>query len=189
MLTKLSNLLMRIANGWLVLALLLAVVLISQTVIDPFSAKLAALSGGSSLIDLKLAYSPETAFGLIESYGNEGRAAYSQFTATADVVFPVTYGLLLGLALSWFLQRGTAPGSRLRILNLVPLAAWAFDWLENAMILTMLGQYPDQSQLIGRIAGLATSTKWAMSAVTLLSLALAVILWGRKWLQSRQSAA
>ena len=149
----------------------------SKLVIDPFSAKLAALSGGSGLIDLLLVYSPETAFSLIGTYGDEGRAAYSHFTSTGDLVFPVTYGLLLSLAMSWLLQRGTAATSRLRLLNLLPVAAWAFDWLENAMILTLLGQYPDRPVVVAWIASFATLAKWLMSALTVLCLLGALGLW------------
>jgi hypothetical protein len=186
MLAKLSAQLTRFANGWFILALLIAVVLISQLVIDPFSTKLAALSGGSGLIDLMLTYSPETAFHLIDTYGTEGRAAYSHFTATADFAFPVVYGLLLSLALSWLLVRGTVTTSRLRLLNLLPVAAWLFDWLENAMILMLLSQHPTQSPLIGGISGVATSAKWLMSALTLLALSTAMVLW---WKTSRQGNA
>jgi hypothetical protein len=185
MFNKLSAHLTRLANGWLVLVLLLMVVLISQIIIDPFTARLEALSGGSGLIDMLLTYSPETAFGLIESYGEAGRTAYSYFTATGDVIFPVAYGLFLSLLLSWLLLRGTSPDSRLRLLNLVPMAAWAFDWLENVMILTMLGQYPNQSLLLAGASSLATSAKWAMSAVTFLALVAALVLLAKAKLQSR----
>lgn len=176
MLTRISQLLGRAVNGWIILFLLLIVVAISQLAIQPFSERLAGLSGGSGLIDLKFGYTPQFVHELIATYGDEGRAAYRRFTSTYDVVFPVAYSLLLSLLISWLLARGTPADSRLRLLNLVPLGAWAFDWLENAFIIALLSRFPDQSPLIAWLASLATTTKWAFSALTLIIFVLAVTL-------------
>lgn len=176
MLLRLSNRLDRLAKVWVVLALLLGVILLSQLAVQPFSEQLAQMSGGSGLIDLKLSYTPEAVFGLIDTYGDEGRAAYRYFTATSDLVFPVAYGLFLSLLVSWLLKRGTRDGSRMRMLNLVPLGAWVFDWLENGFIVTMLTSYPDRSNGIAFLAAFSTAAKWAFSAATIIVLAIAVVL-------------
>ncbi|MBW6499161.1 MAG: hypothetical protein K0B09_12275, partial [Bacteroidales bacterium] len=63
-------------------------------------------------------------------------------------------------------------------LNLLPFAALVFDFIENAGIITMLGSFPRQMDVVARIASAAGMLKWTMVVISVLALVL-VILWGR----------
>jgi len=69
---------------------------------------------------------------MAESYGTEGRKAYVRARFTFDLVWPIVYAAFLTTTISWLYGRTSAPGSRWRLANLVPLAAALLDYGENA---------------------------------------------------------
>lgn len=175
MFRKISDALHRHANGRSLLLFLALMVLFAAVIVPTAQGWLKGYSGGVDLIDLMLAYSPDTVYRMIGAYGDEGRSLYRNFALSADLVYPVVYSTFLSLVISWQLQRATAPDSKLRMLNLLPFGAMLFDWLENACVVTMLSFYPTTSSAVARIASMFTSLKWTVSAASLLLvLALAV---------------
>lgn len=183
MLNSLSQTLHKYATGKIIL-MFLALVLLFQGVIVPnlLQTKLAAYSGGNGPMDLLMSYSPATAFSLIQSYGEEGRAAYRSFATSWDVAYPAIYSLFFAFALSWLLHRGFASNSKMQLLNLVPLGGWLFDWLENIGIVTMLNQYPHTSSSVATFASTCTSIKWgfAVAGTVVVMIALIAAIKNRK---------
>jgi hypothetical protein len=171
----LSAYLYRRASG-VAVAMAAALTLLFALVIVPnFQNRLEALSGGVSLLDLRLAYSPEQARAMLAAYGAAGRPLYRSFAATGDIVYPVVYATLFALLVSWLFLRGFGPASRWRRLNVLPFAAMLFDWLENAAIIAMLKAYPDVPDSLIRLGSAFTGLKWAVGGLSILLVALGLV--------------
>jgi hypothetical protein len=126
-------------------------------------------------LDLKPFYTPDQAFSLIESYGEETRAAYRVFEMTADIIHPIAYVLFYGLLMSVLLQRAFASSSALQKFNVAPAISWCFDMIENICIITMLTVFPSQPTIIAWIAGISTSLKWAFFAATMIMILISLV--------------
>jgi hypothetical protein len=95
----------------------------------------------------------------IEAYGEAGRAVYRTIELTADVIYPIIYGLAFAFLIAYFWSR-IAP--RLRWLPLLAVATVLFDYAENAMIVTMLNSYPEQSDLVAQMSAIFSLCKWVL---------------------------
>lgn len=178
MLTTLSEMLKKQCKGWLILVLLALLLLFAVVIVPTIQGQLEARSGGNGIIDVLFFYTPEQAYSMIASYGDEGRAMYRTFAMTGDILYPVVYSLFFSLFITWLFQRGFAPTSKMHLLNVVPLGAWLFDWLENIHIVTMLTLYPSTPTLVATLASFCTMIKWgfgvAATVVILIGLVMAL---------------
>ena len=89
------------------------------------------------------------------------------------------FGLSLREAAHAFVGSPPASESPLGRLNLLPLAALAFDFLENAATSIVMARYPLKTPLLAQLAGVLTSVKWLLVGLsfTALFLALGLIIW------------
>lgn len=60
-------------------------------------------------------------------------------------------------------------------LNLMPLGAGLFDYLENMAMITLLVRYPAHVDGVARIAGYFTVLKWAFTGISLVLLVLGLV--------------
>jgi len=135
-------------------------------------------SAGSSdkvPLDLLFFYTPERAYSMIGSYGEDGRAMYRIFELTVDVVWPLVYTLALSLTITWLLQRGIAGDNRAQFLNVMPLGAWLFDLLENSSIVVMLSVFPERPALLAWVATGCTMAKWIFVGASLAVLVFGIL--------------
>jgi hypothetical protein len=160
LLTALSALLRKYTNGWLALILLVGVIFFNTVVFSNQQSNLAADSGGARPLDLLYAYTPQTAYALIASYGEAGRAEYRRFELTIDLIYPIVYTLFFSLAATWLFQRGFSSDSAMQTYNIIPLGAWLFDLFENLGIAAMLSIHPLTPAWLAWAAAAATSLKW-----------------------------
>jgi len=174
MLTNLSKILKKYANGWLVLGLLAVWVIFNAVIMPGQQKKMEAGTNGTGPIDLQFFYTPEKAYGMIASYSPEVRSAYRIFELTGDIAYPIVYTLAFALAITWLFQRGFASDSKFQNYNVVPFGAWLFDLLENIGIVTMLSIYPSTPPLVAWISTVFTMIKWlfAVESVGLLLVGL-----------------
>jgi hypothetical protein len=91
MITTLSNVMIKYAKGRIILVFFLMVLLFAIVIVPKVQSKLEARSGGTGFVDMLFSYTPEKAYSMIGSYGDEGRALYRTFTSTADFVYPVVF--------------------------------------------------------------------------------------------------
>jgi hypothetical protein len=168
MLDRMSSTLRKYANGWLILVLLAGEIFFNAIYLPGVQARLEQYSGGNGPIDLQLFYTPEKVYGMVDSYGPEGRAVYRTHELTIDVIYPVVYTLLFAFLITWLFQRGFAPGSKMQRLNVVPLGAFVFDMLENICIVTMLSVHPSQPALVAWLGAVFTVVKWLFALATIL---------------------
>ena len=120
-----------------------------------------------SPLDLMFFYSPQQAFEMMDRYGDAGRTTYLTIELTADIVYPIASALFFSLLLSWLLQRGFKPDSRIQRFNITPVGSWFFDLIENAVIVPMILIYPTQSPILEWLAMILGSVKWGFAFLSL----------------------
>jgi hypothetical protein len=156
------------AKGWLVFVFFLLDGLFIGLIMPGLQKRMQAANPAAGPLDLMFFYTPEKAFSMIASYGDQGRAAYLTGELTLDILYPITYTLFFSLLISWLFQRGFDPKSRFRRLNLVPFGTLTFDLLENACIVAMLSLYPSTPAGLAWAAAIFTMTKWLYAAAGML---------------------
>lgn len=134
MLSRLSNRLHAWAKGWLILSVFAALVLFMAITLPLLSLIYPAGDEMVSLDDPVL-YTPEEVFSIVESWGDGGRTYQLWLHLTWDLIVPILGFLFVGLSISWLLQRGFRPGSKLQKLNLLALGS-VFDLLGCVDIFT-----------------------------------------------------
>ncbi|MEW5827816.1 MAG: hypothetical protein AB1846_02925 [Chloroflexota bacterium] len=160
MLTRLSETLQKYAKGWLVLILFLLDGLFIGLIMPGLQKRMQAVNPAAGPLDLMFFYSPDEAYSMIASYGDQGRAAYRTGELTLDIIHPILYTLFFSLLITWLFQRGLDSKSRLQRLNVVPFGALTFDLLENASIVAMLSLYPTTTAWLAWAATIFSMTKW-----------------------------
>lgn len=176
MLNKISDGLYRISSNRLT-ALSVAIFLLFITLVMPAqSAQAAAYSGEVGSPDTTLFYSAENLRHMAEAYGPAGRQAYIRARFTFDLAFPLVYTFFLATSSSWMLQRLLKPANPWRRLNLLPLAAMLFDFLENICTAVVMAAYPAARPLAANLATIFTPVKWFFVCASFLLLLMGSIL-------------
>jgi hypothetical protein len=103
-------------------------------------------------LDMLNGYTPTQAYGLISSYGEQGRQAYAIIEVTLDLIYPLVTGILFSLLTLYSLQHGFPNQKWTRWLAFLPFTVMTFDYLENTSILILLLEYPRQLSGLTRIA-------------------------------------
>jgi hypothetical protein len=120
-------------------------------------------AGGELQVDVRFAYGAETLFRLLDAYGAEGRRAFRAMLLL-DMIFPAVYAAtlyLFGDALG-----ALSPGFALAARS-GALAAAAFDYSENLLLLRVLRRYPSRAVTSARLAALCTTSKMIAFATVL----------------------
>jgi hypothetical protein len=167
MLGKLSEMIRRYANGWLVLIFLAGEIFFNAIVLPEQQAKIESGSGGVGPIDLQFFYTPEKVYSMIAAYGDEVRVSYRTFELTGDILYPIVYTLFFALAITWLFQRGFASNGTMHKYNVVPFGGWLFDLLENLGIVSMLSVFPSTPALLAWVSTIFTLIKWLFAGTTL----------------------
>ncbi|WP_373552458.1 hypothetical protein [Haliscomenobacter sp.] len=154
----------------------------------PYMHALMTKAAGKSVapIDLSIpTWTPEQGYALLDSYGEAGRSLYLIIDLTADVVYPIIYGIAFALLLT-FLVRKIAPSNKwLPYLAFLPLLAVVFDYAENATIITMLNAYPEKLIGVAKLGGIFTLCKWVLVFATIGGSVIGLIVWGIKGITKR----
>ena len=155
-------------SGWRVIILLIAEGLMMGYVM-PLASALMALAANASVmpLDLMFFYTPDSAFAMIDKYGEAGRVLYMKIELTADIIYPIIYTLFYGMLLSWLMQRAFKPDSKMRKYNVMPVGAWLFDLLENVGIISMLTMYPTKPALLAWLTMIFGSLKWLFALASI----------------------
>lgn len=139
------------------------------------TAELGRLSNGEDLFDVRLYYSAQEAFRVMDRYGAKGRAWYLRFLA-ADFLFLAIYGFAFSLLFTRMAIAIFGPSSSWIKVNLLPLGIALADSVENLCLLILFIVYPERSLLPATIAGIATFSKWTLTVAALICLVTAVVL-------------
>jgi hypothetical protein len=169
---KLSRFFYKFSNGWVVLAALLIFILFAIFILPGFSEESARYANGMGSPDTILFYSGADLFSIAETYGEEGRQAFLDIRWTLDLVFPLIYTLFLITSASWLLCRVIPSGSKWRLLNLFPLAAFILDLLENSATSLVMLRFPEHCLFGEILAPIFSPLKWLAVAGSFL-----LVLW------------
>jgi len=157
-----SSVLSRLSSGTVALAGLVIFLLFGALVLPGQAAAAEKASGGAGSPDTSFLYTPDDLLRQAEAYGAQGRAAYVRARWTFDLAFPLVYGFFLVTSISWLLHKALAPDSAWQRLNLVPVTAVAFDFLENTATSLVMARYPADSPLAVALAPGLTLVKWIL---------------------------
>ncbi len=177
---RISKSLYRISTPPVALICLVIFLVFSATQLPAQSARAAAYSGSSGTPDTSLFYSTAALYRMAAAYGAEGRQAYIQARFTFDLAFPLIYGAFLATALSYLLGHALHEDSPWRRLNLLPLAAMLFDYLENLCAARVMAAYPTAQPAAATLAVLFTPLKWLSISISFLLLPYALIIFLRE---------
>ena len=113
-------------------------------------------SGGPSILDATIHYSPEYADNLLCKIGAEGREFYKNEILIFDFVFPCVVFMFFS---SFYLFLLKKIESSFDIVLLIPLIALVTDFTENILILITIAGFPDTNPVIIRTASVFTIMK------------------------------
>jgi hypothetical protein len=117
---------------------------------------------GELQVDVRLGYSPETLYRLLELYGHDGIRWFRNMLM-ADMVFPAMYGAFLFLLGDLASVSHPAAG----LVRATAIAAACFDYLENIFLLYLLRRLPERQPIAARAAGICTSLKMLSFVATM----------------------
>lgn len=162
MLTRLSTKLRNVSTGWVALMAVVVFMLFTALVLPQQSARADEETGDVGSPDTAFFYASQDLYDFAEAYGEEGRAAYVRARGTFDVVWPLVYAFFLVATISWAAGRAFVPNSQWQLLNLVPVLAMLFDFLENLFTSLVMLRYPQPSPLAAAFAPPVSMIKWAL---------------------------
>ena len=167
MLSRISDRFRAWAKGWVILSIIAAfMLLINLPLADP------ALISMS--LDGQFAYTPEQAFAVVASYGDNDRVQML-WIHLADFILITLYTSMFCLTISWLFQRSCQLDSRIQRLNLVPILGGFFDVMENIWIITLLLIYPAQPTLVAWLSTISTTGKYIMGVPIILLLLVGLV--------------
>jgi uncharacterized membrane protein HdeD (DUF308 family) len=175
----------RFSGGrWVILFGVLFIAAMLINVGKPFGiAQLEEITDGVGALDVEMFATAEHIYDILDKQGEAGRAFYRRLLLTTEVVFPLVYRIFNVLFLAFLFGRWIAPDSRWNKLCLLPLVGMIADYIENALVLTMLFSYPQRLYGMASVVGVVTTIKWlsnytdwCLMAVGLLGLVLAYML-------------
>ncbi len=177
---RLSDWLNRISTGRVAGAALTLFILFTALALPGQAENARATSGGAGSPDTSFFYTSADLCAMAQAYGEAGRLAYVQARFTFDAVFPLVYALCLATAISWLGNQAIRTVSPWQMLNLIPLAAMAFDYAENVAASLVMQRYPAATPVADSAAPLFTLTKWTLLAASLITLVVLAIAAGRR---------
>ncbi len=176
MINKISQKFYGWAKGWLIFVLFLLDGFFAGFLLPLIQGMMQDGQGGVQPIDLMLFATPDKIFAMIERYGESNRMFYRSVELTVDIIYPIVYLFFFGLLISWLFQRGFAPTSSMRKLNVMPLGAWFFDLLENICIVILVSVFPAQPMVLGWLLFLLITIKWLFAGASILLILIGFIM-------------
>ncbi len=125
-------------------------------------------NSGAIMLDSMIFYTPDDAFTTLQKLGARGRSRYFFIVGVVDMIFPIIYGGLFHLLF-------VALGAKNNVWNRLAWTPSVIDALENFIILTMLGMYPEFNKTIALIGGVANGIKW-LAVGAIISLILIMLI-------------
>ncbi len=180
---KMSEWLIRISGKWMVVSFLLALILFVFLVLPGNTHIKTAGRKAPGIPDLSFWYTAEHLYEAAEIYGENGRMEYVKMHAGFDVIWPVIYVGFLAVSISWIFV-SISGKSLSRRLNLIPVAAGIFDFLENLFTSIVMLRYPELSRGIDSLAPIATLLKWVLVYLSVLILLIGISVRGFRFLRS-----
>jgi hypothetical protein len=94
----------------------------------------------------------------------------------------VVYTVFLCTTISWVYRKAFALGSLWQRMNLVPVFAILFDYLENITTSLVMLQFPNRLPLVATLAPVFTMGKWILVTASIVLLLVGVVVAVWRWL-------
>ena len=181
MFQRLSDWVVRLSKGRIVLIALVTFLLFTALVLPRQALAAERSAGGAGSPDTSFFYSAQDLYQMAGAYGQQGRAAYVRARFTFDLIWPLVYTFFLATTISWLLRGAST--SLLHRLNLVPIFGALFDYLENISTSLVMLRYPQPTATVDRLAPFLTLSKWILVfcsfVLLIISAGIAVVGWMR----------
>ncbi|MBD3307507.1 hypothetical protein GF339_13845 [candidate division KSB3 bacterium] len=152
------------------LGLVILFLLLFQGILIP---RFSQLTGGGTILDMQILYSPQEAYASIDNYGEAGRAFYTYIQIT-DMLFPLAYVWSLAILIHAVGRRAFPAISLWRYCPLLPVLAGVSDYIENVGIFLMLRRYPDPFPGIAWATSLCGALKFSLLGLSVACIILGV---------------
>jgi hypothetical protein len=159
---KMSDWVLHVSNGWVVLTGLLLMVVFMIFVLPAQSERSRELLNTASSPDTSFFYTPDELFSIAEEYGSAGRRAYIITRWTFDLIFPLVYVIFLATGISWFYRIIDPARKEWQFLNLLPVFGGIFDYLENITTSLVMATFPGRILVLALSASGITLLKWIL---------------------------
>ncbi len=186
MLKKISDWIRSISNGWVALSTLLIFLLFTALVLPAQSSRTKLETNAAGSPDMSFFYTGADLYKMAEAYGEAGRDAYIRARFTFDLIWPVVYTIFLTTAISWVYRKAFEPDSLWQRMNLLPVFAALFDYLENISTSLVMMQFPNQLPLVAMLAPVFTLGKWILIGSSFILLIVGVVFGVWRWLKKDQ---
>jgi hypothetical protein len=185
MLTKLSEWLQRVSKGWVAVSALVIFLLFTALVLPDQSSKASPEVRMAGSPDMSFFYKANDLYRMAEAYGQAGREAYIRVRFSFDLIWPLVYTVFLCTCISWVYGKAFNAGSPWQRMNLVPLFAILFDYLENISTSLVMLQFPNRLPLIAMLAPVFTMGKWILVTGSILLLVVGLVVGAWRWFNGR----
>jgi hypothetical protein len=164
---------LRWASRWQVLAV--CAVLTAAFLLFFWSTEAQAPADTPGMIDLQLAFSEAKLDHIMESWAKSDMLEVQRRNLWIDLLFPFVYCFLLsGLLGALALPSDARPGTCLTVLLTLPFVAGLLDWLENGLLLFILGQGSARPPFLILVSSTVAAAKWVLLAVTAMAILVAL---------------
>ena len=124
---------------------------------------------GLEIFDKKPSYSSDEVYARMEMFPEYGRMLYKQFTYTIDVLFPITLFVFL-ILLARFTINKFRLSKPLQIgLQIIPVTWISMDFVENAIVFSLLDQYPAKNHFLAGSLGYITLIKFTLLLLSIIA--------------------
>ena len=131
-------------------------------------------TGGYSILDFEIGYSPAKVEEILSSYGAEGMRLYTRIQLF-DLVNPALYALVLAV-LTYKVWQTRGP----KWLPLVALLGAIGDYSENVTLFLIVRSFPNVSEDIVALSSALSLLKNGMLLVSVMPLTIGCLLWLRR---------
>lgn len=133
------------------------------------------LLGEVEIFDKRPVFSSIEVYNRISQFPFEGLIAYKYFTYTIDIIFPLSFFAFLITLARFVSQRIIIPKYLENILIGLPFFWFASDLIENAVIFSLLFNYPSQSIFLASSLGYITVMKFGLLLISIFTPSLLII--------------
>ena len=156
----------------------------------PFGiAQLEEITNGVGALDVEIFSTAEHVYDVLDKQGEAGREFYKRLLLGPELIFPLVYRLFNVVLISFLFSRWLAPESKWNMLCLAPLIGMIADYCENALVLTMLFNYPERLYGIASVASVLTTIKWLSNYTDYLLIAVGLFGLVLKYISRKRQAS
>lgn len=162
MLRRTTELADRFATGRNILFAFLASLVLGVAPLTWAIGRMRVHSADAGPLDMKNAYSPDEAYAMIATYGDDVRTFYIINAFTFDTIAPFLFNLTFLLIILVLWRRLAGPAHRFRAIAVaVAVVAYGVDLIENVLLSIVVGKFPERMDTLVQAACITTIIKRA----------------------------